>query len=121
VFIETRQVLHAVWATPCIVNAGYPRAVRTHVAPLCLEGPGDGSSNELPTIGHEPFENQIPRKKLLATGLPTSTALSPRKAWGWVCYWFPLQASCASTPSSLLSPGKDLIASQRNVKPCWPA
>jgi hypothetical protein len=26
VFIETCQVLYAVWATPCIVNAGYPRA-----------------------------------------------------------------------------------------------
>jgi hypothetical protein len=29
VFIETRQVLRAVWATPCIINMGYPKAVRT--------------------------------------------------------------------------------------------
>jgi hypothetical protein len=54
VFMETRQVLHAVWAMPCIVNAGYPRAVRTRVAPLCLEGPGARSSNELPAVTPRP-------------------------------------------------------------------
>jgi hypothetical protein len=56
VFTETRQVLRAVWATPYIVNAGYPRAVRTHVAPLCLEGPGDGSSPKMPAPGQAPLE-----------------------------------------------------------------
>jgi hypothetical protein len=53
VFTETRQVLRVV---PYIMNAGYPRAVWTHVAPLCLEGPGTGSSPELPALGQAPLE-----------------------------------------------------------------
>jgi hypothetical protein len=55
VFTETRQNLHTVWAVPCIVNAGHPRAVRTCVAPLNLEGPGAGSSPELPAPGQAPL------------------------------------------------------------------
>jgi hypothetical protein len=55
VFTETRQVLHAVWAAPCIVNAGYPRTVQTRVAPLNLEGPGARSSPKLPALGQAPL------------------------------------------------------------------
>jgi hypothetical protein len=55
VFTETHLVLHAVWVAPCIVNAGYPRMVRTHVGPLSLEGPGAGSSPELLTLGQVPL------------------------------------------------------------------
>jgi hypothetical protein len=56
IFAKTCQKLRALWAVPCIVNAGYPRAVRTRMAPLCLEGPGAGSSNELLAPGREPLE-----------------------------------------------------------------
>jgi hypothetical protein len=108
IFAETRQKLHTLWAVPCIINASYPRVVRTRVATLCLEGPGAGSSNELTAPGQGHLRDQSPRKKLPATGLPTLIALSPEKAWGRVCYWSPLQSSCASTPSNLLSPGKDV-------------
>jgi hypothetical protein len=55
VFIETHQVLHAMWVAPYIANAGYPRAVRTRMAPLNLEGLGAGSSPKLPAPGQAPL------------------------------------------------------------------
>jgi hypothetical protein len=55
VFTETRQALHATWAVPSIANACYPMVVRTCVALLNLEGPGAGSSPELPALGQASF------------------------------------------------------------------
>jgi hypothetical protein len=78
--VETHQKLRALWAVPCIVNAGYPRAVQTRMAPLCLEGPGAGSSNELPALGQEPLERLESKEE--AFGMRTLTALSLGKACG---------------------------------------
>jgi hypothetical protein len=51
VFTENRQPLHAMWAVPCIANACYPKAVRTRMVSLALEGPRAGSSPELAAPG----------------------------------------------------------------------
>jgi hypothetical protein len=56
IFTETSQKRRALLEVPCIINAGYPRALRTCVAHLCLEGPGAGSTDELPAPGQKPLE-----------------------------------------------------------------
>jgi hypothetical protein len=63
VFSETRQKLHTLLAVPCIANTGYPRAVRTHVAPINLKGPGAGSSPELPALRQASFGGSEPEEE----------------------------------------------------------
>jgi hypothetical protein len=121
IFMETCQKLRALWAVPCIVNASYPRAVRTRMAPLCLEGPGAGSSNELPAPSREPLERSESWEEASGNWVAHFDNAQSWKGMGRECYWSPLQGSCASTPSNLLSPGEDVQAAQRSVKPCWPA
>jgi hypothetical protein len=60
VFAKTRQKLHTLWAVPYIANAGYPRAVRTRVALINLEGPGARRSPELPVLGQASFGGSEP-------------------------------------------------------------
>jgi hypothetical protein len=65
VFTETRQKLQALWAVPCIANACYPRVVQTHVALINLEGPGAGSSPQLPALGQASFGRSQPEEEAL--------------------------------------------------------
>jgi hypothetical protein len=50
-------------AAPCIANARYPRAGRTRVAPLTLEGPGARSSPELPASGQVSARESEPEEE----------------------------------------------------------
>jgi hypothetical protein len=90
VLTETRQVLHTISTTPCIVNMGYPRAVWTRVAPLCLEGLGAGSSLELPALGQAPLERSESKKEAFGNWVAHFDNAQSREGMGWVCFCSPL-------------------------------
>jgi hypothetical protein len=74
--------MHAIWATPCIINAGYPRAVQTRVAPLCLEELGAGSSPELPAPGQAPLEKSESKEEASANWVTHFDSAQSREGMG---------------------------------------
>jgi hypothetical protein len=121
VFTATRQALHAMWAVPCITNARYPRAVQTCMAPLDLEGPGAGSSPELPALGQVSFGRSEPEVGAFGNWVAHFDSAQSREGLGVGVLLVSPTSQLRKYAIQLAFPREGAPAVQQSVKACWPA